>query len=92
MRIKFILNTFIWPIKYRYISVYNEPNDSEFWNGRADPYEYAEVLDYTIRVFKEVNPDFYMLNGAFNVSASANDNSFDSFEFMRKMNEEYGDF
>ena len=81
------LNTFIWPIKYRYISVYNEPNDSEFWNGRADPYEYAEVLDYTIRVFKEVNPDFYMLNGAFNVSASANDNSFDSFEFMRKMNE-----
>jgi len=68
------LNTFIWPIKYRYISVYNEPNDSEFWNGRADPYEYAEVLDYTIRVFKEVNPDFYMLNGAFNVSASANDN------------------
>ena len=81
------LNTFIWPIKYRYISVYNEPNDDEFWNGKADPHEYAEVLDYTIRVFKEVNPDFYMLNGALNVSASTNGNSFDSFEFMRKMNE-----
>jgi len=81
------LNTFVWPIKYRYISVYNEPNDDKFWNGDADPSEYAEVLDYTIKTFKNVNPNFYMLNGAFNVSAPNSNESLDSFEFMRKMNE-----
>ena len=81
------LNKFIWPIKFRYISVYNEPNDNKFWYGKADPEEYANILDYTVRVFKEANQDFYMLNGALNVSASDSKESMDSFEFMEKMDE-----
>ncbi len=81
------LNNFIWPIKYRYISVYNEPNDNKFWNGDADPAEYARILDYTIRIFKEENADFYMLNGALNVSAADDTNNEDAFVFMKKMNE-----
>jgi hypothetical protein len=81
------LNSFIWPIKYKYISVYNEPNDDKFWNGDADPAEYAKILDYTIRVFKEENTDFYMLNGALNVSAASDAHSEDAFVFMKKMNE-----
>ena len=81
------LNTFIWPIKYRYISVYNEPNDDKFWSGNADPAEYARILDYTVRVFKETNPDYFMINGAFNVSSSTDGQNIDSFEFMKKMNE-----
>jgi hypothetical protein len=81
------LNKFIWPIKYRYVSVYNEPNDNKFWYGKADAAEYARILDYTIRMFKEINQDFFMLNGALNVSASSDGESTDSFEFMRKMNE-----
>ncbi len=80
------LNKFIWPIKFRYISVYNEPNDNKFWYGKADGTEYARILDYTIRIFKEVNSDFYMLNGAFNVSASNDGESTDSFIFMKNMN------
>jgi len=79
------LNKFIWPIKFRYISVYNEPNDNKFWYGKADGTEYARILDYTIRIFKEVNSDFYMLNGAFNVSASNDGESTDSFVFMKNM-------
>lgn len=81
------LNSFIWPIKYRYISVYNEPNDNKFWNGDADPAEYAKILDYTIRIFKEENTDFYMLNGALNVSAADDVHNEDAFVFMKKMNE-----
>jgi len=81
------LNSFIWPIRYRYISVYNEPNDDKFWFGKSNPEEYAEILDYTIKVFKETNSDFYILNGAFNVSSSGNEDNTDSFEFMRRMNE-----
>ncbi|MBW6441712.1 hypothetical protein K0B04_02270 [Patescibacteria group bacterium] len=81
------LNRFIWPIKYRYISVYNEPNDNKFWYERSDAAEYARILDYTIRIFKEVNQDFFMMNAAFNVSASSDGQSTDSFEFMKKMDE-----
>jgi hypothetical protein len=81
------LNKFVWPIKFRYISVYNEPNDNKFWYNRADAAEYARILDYTVRIFKEVNQDFYMLNAAFNVSASSDGESTDSFLFMKKMDE-----
>lgn len=81
------LNKFVWPIKYRYISVYNEPNDDKFWSDRADATEYAKVLDYTIKVFKEINSDYYMLNGALNTSSSNDDQNIDAFNFMKKMNE-----
>lgn len=80
------LNKFIWPIKYRYVSVYNEPNDDKFWYGDADPKEYAKILDYTIRTFKEVNSDFMILNGAFNISSSTDKENIDAFDFMTDMN------
>ncbi len=82
------LNSFLWPIRYRYISVYNEPNDDKFWFGKASPKEYAKVLDYTIKTFKDINQDFYMLNGAFNTSSSGLEDNVDAFDFMKSMNEE----
>ena len=82
------LNRFIWPIKYRYVSVYNEPNSANFWYGTINPEEYARILDYSITIFKEQNEDFYILNGALNVSAPTNANHMDSFTFMKKMEEE----
>lgn len=82
------LNIFIWPIKERYVSVYNEPNSADFWYGAIDPAEYAQILDYTIKTFKDMNGDYFMLNGAFNVSAPTEKNHLDSFIFMERMNEE----
>jgi hypothetical protein len=81
------LNTFLWPIRYRYISVYNEPNDDNFWYGNANASEYAKILDYTIKTFKENNEDFYIMNGAFNISAGNTSSHIDAFEFMKKMND-----
>jgi len=79
------LNRFPWPIRYRYVSVYNEPNDSKFWFGNADPVEYAKVLAYTIQKFKEENVEFYMLNGALNVSSPNDGQNIDAFDFMMRM-------
>jgi len=81
------LNKFIWPIKFRYISVYNEPNDDKFWYGKADPDQYAKILDYTITTFKEINPDFYIMNGALNISLPTDINGVEGFEFLKRMNE-----
>jgi len=81
------LGNFDWPIKPRYISVYNEVNDKRFWYGKIDPKGYAQILDYTIDTFKEESSDFVMMNGAFNVSAGNTRDTVDSFYYMKKMNE-----
>ncbi|MBP7927682.1 hypothetical protein KAZ57_00870, partial [Patescibacteria group bacterium] len=81
------LNQFIWPIKPRYISAYNEMNDAKFWGGEVNPEQYAEVLDATIQLFKAVNDNFFIMNGAFNVSAPTDSSlgTLDSFTYMRRM-------
>ncbi len=79
------LDSFLWPVKQRYISVYNEPNDEKFWKGYVDAKEYAKILDFTIDEFKAKNSNFFMLNGAFNVSASTGGGYVDSFTFMSQM-------
>ncbi len=82
------LNSFLWPVKERYISVYNEPNDSRFWKGRADPKNYARVLKYTIEAFKAENPNFFMLNGAMNSSAPDGKGYINALSFLYQMNQE----
>ena len=82
------LDSFDWPIRPRYISVYNEVNDKRFWYGKIDPKGYAKILDYTVDTFKNENKDFQMMNGAFNVSSSNTDETVDSFYYMKKMNDE----
>ncbi len=81
------LNSFVWPVRERYISVYNEPNDAKFWKDHVDPKEYAVILRYTIAAFKKENLDFFMLNGALNSSASDSTTTMDSERFLRLMNE-----
>lgn len=81
------LDSFIWPIRQRYISVYNEPNDAKFWNGNVDPEKYAEVLDFTINTFKKQSENFFMINGGLNVSASTTSTSLEAFNYMIRMNE-----
>ncbi|MDQ5981806.1 MAG: hypothetical protein QG570_563 [Patescibacteria group bacterium] len=80
------LNTLQWPIKHRYISVYNEPNDANFWKGEINPEQYADVLDKTITAFKTLDNDFFMLNGAFNSSARTGQDHLDVRDYMRTMN------
>lgn len=82
------LDSLVWPIRIRYVSVYNEPNDAAFWYGKVDPAEYARILDYTIETFKETNEDFFMLNGALNVSAADTPTSMDAFDYMLLMDKE----
>ncbi|MFH1955493.1 MAG: hypothetical protein ABIJ36_01095 [Patescibacteria group bacterium] len=81
-----LLDSLEWPIKKRFVSVFNEPNDSRFWREGADPSEYAEVLDKTIAIFKNQNENFFMLNGAFNSSARNGDGYIDEEEFIIAMN------
>lgn len=82
------LNSFLWPIKERYISVYNEPNDDKFWKGDANPKNYAQVLNYTIDTFKNANSNFFMINGALNASAPSGNGYIEPRSFLYSMNQE----
>lgn len=81
------LNKFDWPIRERYISAYNEMNDSRFWYGRVDPEEYAVILNQTIETYKAVNSNFFIMNGAFNTSAPSDKTHMDAFEYKKRMNQ-----
>lgn len=79
------LNTLDWPIKNRYISAYNEPNDKKFWKGNIDPEGYAKILNKTINRFKETNSNFFIMNGAFNASARTSWDYLDEQEYLNRM-------
>jgi len=86
LRVALFLNTLPWPIRPRYISVYNEVNDGKFWWGQADPGQYARTLALSVKLFKAVNPDFFMMNGAFNSSARSGGGYIDEEVFLLQMN------
>lgn len=81
------LNSLIWPVKNRYVVVYNEPNQGQEWGGRVDPADYAKVLDQTITALKNKNDDFFVLNAGFDASAPSEQPKFEEEEnFLQDMN------
>lgn len=81
------LNSLNWPIENRYVIVYNEINRFDEWAGEApNPREYADLLSYAVEIFKERNPNFYMIMGGLD-NAAPNDQIkyMDNLVFMREM-------
>ena len=77
-----------WPIKNRYVTIYNEPNHGKEWGGVVDPKNYAIALDKTITALKNKNPDFFVLNGGLDASAPQKmPNYMDQVSFMQQMEE-----
>jgi len=82
------LNSLYWPVKTKIISAYNETNDKKFWGGKIDPKHYSQVLNSTIETFKGLDPNFFIINGAFNASARSGPDYLDEKEYLVEMNRE----
>ncbi|MDO8658305.1 MAG: hypothetical protein Q7K55_06190 [Candidatus Levybacteria bacterium] len=83
------LDSLDWPVKNRYVIVFNEVNRSDEWGGKANPLEYAEVLNYAASVFKLKNPDFFVISAGLDNAAANNANlTFNEYNFLRTMNAE----
>ncbi|MDO8269173.1 MAG: hypothetical protein Q7T54_00695 [Candidatus Levybacteria bacterium] len=81
------LNSLNWPVENRYIIVYNEMNRFDEWGGEApNPREYADMLSYAVEVFKDRNPNFYIIMGGLD-NASPNDRVkyMDNLIYIREM-------
>lgn len=75
-----------WPIKNRYITIYNEPNHGAEWGGEVDPAGYAKVLDQTITALKNKNPDFFVMNAGLDVSTPEQPPRYkDALQYMQTM-------
>jgi len=79
------LNKMPWPIKNRYISVFNEVNDAKFWHNEINPEYYAVILDKVITKYKATNENFFIINGAFNASARTTKDTLDEEDFLIRM-------
>ena len=77
------LNSLNWPVKNRYIIIFNEVNRGDEWEGIPNPSEYAEILSYSTKIFKSLNPDFFIISGGLdNAAANIPTKFFNQYDFM----------
>lgn len=82
------LDNLIWPIKNRYVVIYNEPNHAKEWGNKVDANSYAKILDKVITALKNKNQDFFVLNAGFDASAPSKPPEIeDELFFMKQMEE-----
>lgn len=81
------LNSLQWPVKNRYIVVFNEVNRSDEWEGKLNPQEYADLLNYAVSTFKYLNEDFFIISsGLDNAAPNINGEYMDEYSYMIAMN------
>jgi len=82
------LNSLSWPVKNKYIVVFNEVNRSDEWEGKLDPEEYANLLSYSVTAFKALNSDFFIVSsGLDNAAPNVSGKYMDEYDYMVKMDE-----
>jgi hypothetical protein len=82
------LNSLSWPVKNKYIIVFNEVNRSDEWEGKLDPEEYANLLSYAVSTFKSLDNDFFIISsGLDNAAPNISGQYMNEYDYMAKMNE-----
>jgi hypothetical protein len=79
------LNSLDWPVKNRYVVVYNEVNRGDEWGGTPSPEEYAQVLQYAVTSFKARSADFFVLSAGLDNAAANSGSAMNEYDFMRRM-------
>ncbi|MDP2638438.1 MAG: hypothetical protein Q8P26_05250 [Candidatus Levybacteria bacterium] len=82
------LNSLDWPVKNKYVTVFNEVNRGDEWNGSLSPKEYAEILNYAVVIFKSLSQDFFIISaGLDNAAPNSSDKYMNQYDYMIAMNE-----
>lgn len=55
------LSTLNWPVKEKYVILFNEPNHGSEWGGTCDPVDYADRAIYYARTLKAFDSDFFVM-------------------------------
>ena len=85
-RMATFLDELNWPTKDKFIILYNEPNRSDEWGGKADPAGYAKIIKYASELFKKKDENFHILSGGLDLAAPNSPSNFYSAErFYQEM-------
>jgi len=83
------LNSLSWPVKNKYILVFNEVNRFDEWGGEVpNPNEYLHILNFTTDTFKRRSDDFFIIMaGLDNAAPSDGLRYMQEFEYLNKLAE-----
>ncbi|MDO8583251.1 MAG: hypothetical protein Q7R51_01865, partial [bacterium] len=82
------LNSLNWPVKNRYVIIFNEVNRGDEWGGNSNPEEYARILSLAVDTFKFRSDDFFVISaGLDNAAPDAPNKYINEYNFMSKMDE-----
>jgi hypothetical protein len=62
-------NSLNWPVKNRYVVLFNEPNHAKEWGGIVDPAAYANTYRHYRDILKKFSLDFTVLPAALDLAA-----------------------
>lgn len=79
------LDSLNWPVKNRYVIIFNEPNHAKEWGGIINPVEYAKILKLYSEKLKIKSKDFFILQAGFDASAPNSLTTLDEELFIRNM-------
>lgn len=82
---KEFLNQLPWPIKNRYVILFNEPNHSKEWGGSVDPLDYALILKSYSTQLKESSSDYFILPAGLDTAAPNDNQTMDFQTFMNAL-------
>lgn len=80
------LNSLNWPVKNRYVIIFNEVNRGDEWGGYANPHEYANLLSYAVSVFKSRSQDFFIISSGMDNGASTDGTNYSEYDYFELMN------
>lgn len=81
------LSSLSWPVKNRYVVIFNEVNRSDEWEGNLSPEEYARDLSYAVATFKSLNEDFFIISsGLDNAAPNVSGKYMNEYDYMTAMN------
>lgn len=82
------LNSLTWPVRNKYVIIFNEVNRADEWEGRLSPQEYAEILKYSTEAFKALSPDFFIISsGLDNAAPNISGKYMNEYDYMAAMND-----
>ncbi len=82
------LNSLQWPVRNKYIIVFNEVNRGDEWGGEVNSAEYANLLAYAINVFKSKSQDFFIISAGLDNAAPQSPPQFkNEYNYLKEMND-----
>lgn len=82
------LNSLNWPVKSRYVVLFNEPNHAKEWGGKIDPAGFAKMFRLYYQTLKSFSSDFFILPGALDLAADNSSGTMEASAYFQKMHEE----